>query len=334
MLGCRGWLELIDRMASPSHHPHDHFFRSTFSQIEVISEYLRYFLSPELSERLDLNSLAQENASYLDDQLNEHFSDIIYSCKYGEGIVNVTILLEHKSYVPALPWLQLLQYLTNGFNTQTRQESFSGTLSPIIPIIIYHGDRQWKMKPIEEYFNGIDSMTLPFVPRFTYLLTDLSDYSEEELLSMDGSWAKRVFMALKISRQKNIFRWLEALFRDMELKVEDETTFNFFQWIVVYLFKSGVSKSDIMSTIKNLKEPVQGKALTIYETILLEGELKGIEKGEIKGELKNKFLVFKNGLKMQFDLETLIQLTDIELSLAKKWAKLLQQNPDAEFPQK
>lgn len=309
-------------MASPSHHPHDHFFRSTFSQVEVISEYLQFFLPPELSESLDLSSLAQENTSYLDDQLNEHFSDIIYSCRYGETKVNVTILLEHKSYVPALPWLQLLQYLTNGFKEQTRQESFSGTLSPIIPIIIYHGNRQWKMKPVEEYFNGIDSMTLPLVPRFTYLLTDLSDYSEEELLAMDGSWAKRVFIALKVSRQKNIFRWLEALFHGMELKAEDETSINFFQWIVVYLFKSGVSISDIMSTISKLEEPVQTKALSIYETILLEGEL------------KNKFLVFKNGLKMQFDLETLIQLTDIDQKLADTWHKLLQQNPDAELPQK
>lgn len=77
-----------------------------------------------------------------------------------------------------------------------------------------------------------------------------------------------------------------------------------------------------MNTIMNLAEPAQGKALSIYETILLEGEL------------KNKFLVFKNGLKMQFDLETLIQLTDIDQKLADTWRKLLQQNPDAEFPQK
>lgn len=85
-----------------------------------------------------------------------------------------------------------------------------------------------------------------------------------------------------------------------------------------------------MNTIKNLAEPAQGKALTIYESILLKGRQEGME----KGELKNKFLVFKNGLKMELDLTTLIQLTDIDQTLADTWRKLLQQNPDAEFPKK
>lgn len=84
-----------------------------------------------------------------------------------------------------------------------------------------------------------------------------------------------------------------------------------------------------MNTIKNLAEPAQGKALTIYETILLKGRQEGIQ----TGELNNKFLIVKNGLKMKLDLALLIQLTEIDQTLANTWISLLQQNPDAELPQ-
>lgn len=297
-------------------------------------EYLQYFLPSKLVEKLDVSTLSQEATSFLDDQLNEHFSDVIYSCQYGESVVKITLLLEHKSYVPPLPWLQLLQYMTNAYKAQASKESFSGKLSPVIPIIIYHGERTWKMKLVEQYFEGIDPNTLPFVPRFEYLLTDLSGHTEEELLAMDGTWTKRVFLALKVSRQKNIFKWLEAIFQDVEWAANEETTVNFFQRIIVYLFKTGVSKTDVMNTIKNLAEPAQGKALTIYETILLKGRQEGRQEGIQTGELNNKFLIFKNGLKMKLDLPMLIQLTEIDQTQANSWYTLLQQNPDAEFPQK
>lgn len=66
-----------------------------------------------------------------------------------------------------------------------------------------------------------------------------------------------------------------------------------------------------MSAINQLTTPAKEKALSIYETILLEGEK--------KGEVKQKFKVFQNGIQMGLPLDTLIKLTNLPLKLAKEW---------------
>lgn len=72
-------------MPSPSHHPHDHFFRTTFGQVEIVREYLIQFLPTNILSQIHLETLTEEKTSFLDDQLEETFTDIIYRCKIGEG---------------------------------------------------------------------------------------------------------------------------------------------------------------------------------------------------------------------------------------------------------
>lgn len=87
-----------------------------------------------------------------------------------------------------------------------------------------------------------------------------------------------------------------------------------------------------MSAIKKLNEPAKEKVLTIYETIFHEGEEKGILIGRQEGKIEKDFLVFKNGIPMGFDLDTLIKLTGVVKKTALSWKKLLDKNPDADFP--
>ncbi len=75
-----------------------------------------------------------------------------------------------------------------------------------------------------------------------------------------------------------------------------------------------------MSAINQLNTPAKEKALSIYETNLLEGEV------------KQKFKVFQNGIQMGLPLDTLIKLTNLPLKLAKEWQELILKDPKAQFP--
>jgi predicted transposase/invertase (TIGR01784 family) len=77
---------------------HDVFFKQTFSIKEHAVDYLRHVLPDEINDGVDYSSLCLENSSYVDDQLSEHFSDMVYSCFYGKIIIKVALLFEHKSY--------------------------------------------------------------------------------------------------------------------------------------------------------------------------------------------------------------------------------------------
>ena len=92
-------------------HTHDKFFKSTFSRKEEAIDLISHVLPKEMVGKLDFATLEADGNSYVSKELKEHFSDLVFNCKYAGRIqIKIAILLEHKSTVPDYPHLQLLKY--------------------------------------------------------------------------------------------------------------------------------------------------------------------------------------------------------------------------------
>ncbi|KAA3636721.1 MAG: hypothetical protein DWQ02_07835, partial [Bacteroidetes bacterium] len=91
--------------------PHDEFFKAVFSRKDIAFDFIREFLPKPLWEQLDLSKLTIANTSYVDIQLREFFSDIVYTCPSIDSEVVITFLWEHKSSPPKYPTLQLNRYM-------------------------------------------------------------------------------------------------------------------------------------------------------------------------------------------------------------------------------
>ena len=153
-------------------NPHDKFFKEVFSNKETAIDYFKHFLPVEISRNIDFRTLKQDNNSYIDEELKEYFSDLVYQCRYrGKHPVNLVLLFEHKSYVPEYPHLQLLKYLLKIWENCLKQEK---KLVAVVPMIFYHGKDKWEMKPFSQYFKDLDETLTTFIPDIKYLLTDLS----------------------------------------------------------------------------------------------------------------------------------------------------------------
>jgi predicted transposase YdaD len=63
---------------------HDKFFKESFSRIDVATNFLEEFLPVDFIAKLKLPSLAIDNGSFVDENLEERFADIVYTCNYGE----------------------------------------------------------------------------------------------------------------------------------------------------------------------------------------------------------------------------------------------------------
>ena len=92
-------------------NPHDKFFKETFSIRENVLDFLQGIFPGEILKKLDLSTLTLDNNSYIDEELKEHFSDIVYTCFCNNKELKIALLFEHKSYVVTCPYLQLLKYL-------------------------------------------------------------------------------------------------------------------------------------------------------------------------------------------------------------------------------
>lgn len=236
-------------MPSKPSKPHDEFFKATFGRREIALDYLQHMLPGELHEVLDLSKLERVNGSFVSPALKEYFSDMVYQCplklpERGEGVYPI-FLFEHKSKYTSRPHLQLLRYLLDAWDEQLQNKK---KLTPIIPIVVYHGVKKWKVRAFSSYFGkNLPASLLPFVPSFDYIFTHINDLSDTQILSLgDGPLintflmfkyihdpdfilqnANLIFINLNVpnSPQDLIMLMLAYLFKNSELAEEKVQTF-------------------------------------------------------------------------------------------------------------
>ncbi len=272
--------------------PHDHFFRATFSKVLVAKAFIEKFLPKEISTRLQLSTLQLENGSYVDDELSENITDLVYSCQWNgkqEVSIEISFLFEHKSWVPKYPHLQLFRYLLNAWEQQYQN---SEDLVIIIPIIVYHGGRKWKYKPFKDYFPYEDEQLNQFIPKFEYLLTDLSNHSDEELNKIKLGFLGAALLLMKNNKNPNFIRNKTTELFIYAWKSTPSNLFETFVRIaVVYIANaSPIEKEEIRKIANNLPLKLDDMVKTAYEQFVEEGILIGRIKGEKIGEKKKELL--------------------------------------------
>lgn len=111
-------------------NPHDRFFRESFGRLEIVQNYLEEYLPENIRTLLDLDLLALQEGSFIDEAMQEHQTDLLYQVRLTTGAdAFIYFLFEHKSYPDPLVGLQLLRYMVRFWE---RQEKETGVLVPII----------------------------------------------------------------------------------------------------------------------------------------------------------------------------------------------------------
>ncbi|MBN2436547.1 MAG: Rpn family recombination-promoting nuclease/putative transposase, partial [Spirochaetes bacterium] len=158
---------------------HDKLFKEIESVKENAADLIRSVFPKEIKNEIDLESLQLDNNSYIDKQLKEHYTDLVYNCKRKVNhSVKISLLFEHKSYKPKNEYLQLLRYM---INIWSYQEKNNENLTLIVPIIFYHGKQRWTIFTLKDFFQGCNNDWAQFVPDFRYLLTDVARYDDETI---------------------------------------------------------------------------------------------------------------------------------------------------------
>ena len=273
---------MAKKKTKPSDNIHDKFFKEIYSRKEIMANLIEEVFPENLRNKLNINTLELENNSFTGEELEEYFSDLIYSCEYeGKQSVRISLLLEHKSYVEDFPHFQLNQYLLNIWKEDIKQKK-QPTLT--IPIVIYHGSRKWKKRPISSYFATTDEVLETFIPSFDYLLFDISHYSDEQISNFKDKFFALSSLLLKYSRTKKYLDLLVNNFGNILAAVLEYETNNIAIPLFVYLsITSDVSKAEMTEALDKVSPKNKNKTMTLYDRLIDEGIEKGMEKGIEKG---------------------------------------------------
>ena len=262
-------------------NPHDRFFKETFSRLDILTDFLRVYLPEPILSGLDLNSLERETDSYTDDQLAEHFADLVFSAQFGEQPIRIALLLEHKSYTEEYPHFQLNRYLLNFWEQQLKQKQ---PLTPVLPIVVYHGKRRWKKRTLPDYFGTVPGPLLSFLPGFDYVLVDLSAISQR-LPEFSTDYARVTGLLLQHSRQQrkfiSLFDDLSDIFRRMATDAAGE---RFMETAFIYTYwTTDLTKVELIAIFRKISNQTEAIIMTTAERLINEGIEIGLEKGLEKG---------------------------------------------------
>jgi len=221
-----------------------------FSNRRETVDFLIHSLPKSLVSNINFGTLKVEKTSYIDEKLKENFPDMVFNCKYKSTTdILITLLLEHKSYVVEYPHLQLLKYLLKIWEANLKQNE---SLTPVIPVIVYHGKGKWKVRRFEDYFQGIDQDMKSFLPSFDYLVKNFSSFTEEEIVNL----YQLIMVHITLFLLKNIFdedlflKKLQMIFSDINMIAENKKGEEFIIPVTYYLFsKTKINSDKIIKTI-------------------------------------------------------------------------------------
>ena len=287
-------------MSNEIHHPHDGLFKASLSNIEVARDLLQTHLAPELVQQIDWDSLQLTNKSYIDEQLSQFHSDMVYACQLNGVDAYIYLFVEQQTEPERLLPFRLLEYNVKMCREHLNQGNKK--LPLVVNLVLYSG----KKTPYPYSGDIFDCFEAPDRARALMFkplkLIDLGQLSEAELVQ-HGS-ADLLELLLKQGRERTFYKWLDAHPELVLALFEREYGMSGILYILdqekAYPGDEVVKK--LKSIIPSKEEDIMQAVRTIRQESIQQGIQQGMQTRDleiakrmlIKGEPQEKVVEFTN----------------------------------------
>ncbi len=268
--------------------PHNNFFHFMLAHLPSARSLIETLLSPAAVAALDLPTLRLETASFIDADLREKYSDLLFSVQLASSSVEaeatqsealVYLLFEHKSQSDPLTVLQILSYMIRIWEKRIRE---GASICPIVPLIVYHGESGWtaaqNMSELVPTPTGLAEYQISFAP----LLLDLHQVPDADI---PGEPVLRSTLELlKYSRSRQLVDRLRDILLRIVQSLPDHLWPDWINVIEAYVvavnknLDSQQYKQTLSSILPTLYEPG-----SLADRLLTQGREEGLEKGREEG---------------------------------------------------
>jgi predicted transposase YdaD len=175
-------------------------FRRIFGVPANAASQLRAVLPPDLAGRLDLDQLTRVPASFVDEALKWRYSDLLFTAPLDGRDAFVYLLAEHQSSTDPLMAFRMLRYVTRIWDQHLRDHPRAWQLPAVIPLVVHHGRGRWagpvQLLELIDLDPGAKQEAQAYLPRFEFLLDDLSGVDEDQLLGRELTPAALITLLL------------------------------------------------------------------------------------------------------------------------------------------
>ena len=282
--------------------PHDAVFKTFLSHVETARDFIQLHLPAELLSLCDLSTLQLESSSFVEDDLRQYYSDILYSLTTADGQGYIHIVIEHQSSPDKHMAFRLIRYAIAAM--QRHLEAGHTRLPLVIPVLFYQGERS----PYPYSMNWLDDFHDPMIARHVYggafPLVDITVIPDDDIMHHRSMAA--LTLVQKHIRRRDMLRLLDLL---AELLMMEQMSRQQIMALVNYMMLAG-EKQSIQPLLYELAQrvPKHGETLmTMAEELLQEGIQQGIQQGK-----RNTLLdVAKSMLEHGMNKTTIVEITGL-----------------------
>jgi len=164
--------------------PHDALFKAAFSVPAHAAGLLGSVLPRTIVDEISWETLTIVDGSFIDAELADRQSDLLFSAALGGTSALLYVLLEHQSSTDRDMPLRMLGYVVRILDRHRRDHP-TESLPLVLPIVISHAPGGWTaprdmnalFAPHPTSLPGVE----PHVPSFEFILDDLSSLTNEDI---------------------------------------------------------------------------------------------------------------------------------------------------------
>ena len=290
---------------------HDKSFREILKNKKEMSKFLEQFIGLEVKEE----EIEIYNSSFINKHYERRESDIIYKMKNQE----IYYLIEHQSTVDRKMPKRILEYCMEIMREIQKNRKEKDETNPlIVPIVIYTGNRKWKIATDFSDTQKVEEKYKKYRIKVQYQLIDISEYNEKDLIKKDTKISNMMLLE-KCKTKEEVKQTIIKLC----ISNEDEERLEWIKELIEYVFARilGEDKEEILKII----ERKEGKHM--------EDLIERIEKYEerrenrliSRGRAETLTNMIKNMLKFGQDDETIMKYTNAKKEEIEKVKKQLKE---------
>ncbi len=284
---------------------HDPSYKQFFSYPEMVRDLLLGFVPLAWVESLDFATLERVNQTYISDDLRERADDVVWRVRFRDEWLYVYLLLEFQSTVDRFMAVRLLTYVGLLYQDliKSGQISRRDLLPPVMPIVLYNGERTWRAATaLSDLLPDLPPDLQRFQPTLQYLLID---EQRQDPAALAGH--RNLVAALIRAEGGEPTAWVEVIANLLTwLDREEQAGLRraFQEWFLRLLERQGLEleqrESASIRDLTELQGMLNSRVKDWEQRILEQGIGQGIEKGIEKGIAHGEVLVLKRQLIRRF----------------------------------
>ncbi len=307
---------------------HDRVYRDLFTHPELVEDLLRHYVGGAWIAEIEFSSLKRENEISIVRRRGARIRDVVWSVRFRDRPLYILILIEFQSRVDPVMALRQLIYVASLYEDLHRQKRLAegGKLPPVLPIVLYNGERPWRAPcSVEEMIEEVPEPLARFQPRMSYFLLDerRTSYELGDARDMVGA-----LLALEQSQVgEDVFEavlYLVNLLREPQ----HESLRQAFKGLMLGVLSPQLSPiaevfdhpEDPMTTRERLEHWYQEQR----DALLAEGRQEGRQEGVKQGRTEGQRGILAKQLKLKFgplDAEAEARLAQATSAQLGRWAE-------------